>query len=501
MHWSDAMKFLPVYESTLHVEAGFRRDLPTAWICEGLFEYHEEAFADRLLAEIGGLSGVGDQMLLLAVLDLYWLQYLKEQHAQKPVRLAWKPGRLPGLQKVSARIAAHGWQLQEVTSEMRLAEPILRDGAQVKSLFHVLRASDSKIGGVVADAVLRLFLSAKPGGDGACAHNHTHVDYVDPSEEVTLCFNMPEPLDAMWQDRMVALAANVAMHAITVLGREECHVYRCIDLDFVPTTVFITESNAGGLGHKKLSGMWFLRCLPCVGPASAGGVKWPRPRSGGSSSAGDSRKSRRRRLFGRVRMEMLSRQKPTMRRSWACDEELIVAGLYSGALEAFHWESGERWQFNGRHNDEVVAVALNREFVLSGSGDPGYYGRPPRDASVRLWSRQGLALRKFDGHADSVRAVGLFKDGLLARYGLSGSLDQHLLLWTLSGTGGMECTAALPGACRCLRILAEDGRDARVLATANLSVVELAVSAQETSARVTVLKQVVCQDDLAPAQG
>ncbi|CAE7949973.1 unnamed protein product, partial [Symbiodinium sp. KB8] len=170
------------------VEAGFRRDLPTAWICEGLFEYHEEAFADRLLAEIGGLSGVGDQMLLLAVLDLYWLQYLKEQHAQKPVRLAWKPGRLPGLQKVSARIAAHGWQLQEVTSEMRLAEPILRDGAQVKSLFHVLRASDSKIGG----------------------------------------------------DRMVALAANVAMHAITVLGREECHVYRCIDLDFVPTTVFIT---------------------------------------------------------------------------------------------------------------------------------------------------------------------------------------------------------------------------------------------------------------------
>lgn len=180
-------------------------------------------------------------------------------------------------------------------------------------------------------------------------------------------------------------------------------------------------------------------------------------------------------------------------RSWACDEELIVAGLYSGALEAFHWESGERWQFNGRHNDEVVAVALNREFVLSGSGDPGYYGRPPRDASVRLWSRQGLALRKFDGHADSVRAVGLFKDGLLARYGLSGSLDQHLLLWTLSGTGGMECTAALPGACRCLRILAEDGRDARVLATANLSVVELAVSAQETSARVTVLKQVVCQ--------
>ncbi|CAE6963217.1 unnamed protein product [Symbiodinium sp. CCMP2456] len=130
------------------VEGGFRRDLPAAWICEGLFEYHDEAFADRLLAEIGGLSGMGDQMLLLAVLDLYWLQYLKEQHAQKPVRLAWKSSRLPGLQKVSARIAAHGWKLQEVTSEMRLAEQMPREGAQVESLFHVLRACDSKIAGV-----------------------------------------------------------------------------------------------------------------------------------------------------------------------------------------------------------------------------------------------------------------------------------------------------------------------------------------------------------------
>eukprot|EP00439_Symbiodinium_sp_Y106_P020214 s802_g2.t1 len=115
------------------VEGGFRRDLPAAWICEGLLEYHDDAFADRLLTDIGHLSGMGNQMLLLAVLDLYWLQYLKEQHAQKPVRLAWKPSRLPGLQKISARISAHGWKLQEVTSEMRLAQQMPRAGAQAIS--------------------------------------------------------------------------------------------------------------------------------------------------------------------------------------------------------------------------------------------------------------------------------------------------------------------------------------------------------------------------------
>lgn len=47
----------------------------------------------------------------------------------------------------------------------------------------------------------------------------------------------------------------------------------------------------------------------------------------------------------------------------------------------------------GRHEDEVIAVDLNEEHVLSGSGDPGYYARRPLDASVRLWRRSdGAAL-------------------------------------------------------------------------------------------------------------
>eukprot|EP00438_Fugacium_kawagutii_P018051 Skav215132 [mRNA] locus=scaffold1164:98050:107055:- [translate_table: standard] len=146
----------------------------------------------------------------------------------------------------------------------------------------------------------------------------------------------------------------------------------------------------------------------------------------------------------------------------------------------------------GRHGDEVIAVALNDEHILSGSGDPGYYSRRPLDASVRLWRRSdGSALGCFEGHVDSVRCVALFKTQPLMHLGMSGSLDCHLLLWGLT-TGSVECASLLQGPCRCMSILCEEvdslGARARVLAGSGEGVTELAVNVRQGVTTVTQLK-------------
>ncbi|CAJ1373872.1 unnamed protein product [Effrenium voratum] len=174
-------------------------------------------------------------------------------------------------------------------------------------------------------------------------------------------------------------------------------------------------------------------------------------------------------------------------RSWASDEELLVAGLSSGQLQAVKFDGGaRRFLFEGAHGDEVVALALNQRYVFSGSGDPGYHRRQPRDASVRLWSREGKQLGAFVGHLDSVRAVALFQQ--LPDFGLSGGMDCHVVLWDLKA--GKRCSLPLPRPCRCLRVLCEDFQDsrARVLAGFGNSVAELAVSARASGASLTPLK-------------
>ena len=137
-------------------------------------------------------------------------------------------------------------------------------------------------------------------------------------------------------------------------------------------------------------------------------------------------------------------------------------------------------------------MALNDEHILSGSGDPGYYARRPLDASVRLWRRSdGAALGCFEGHVDSVRCVALFKSQPLMGFGMSGSLDCHVILWNLTN-GSVECASLLSGPCRCMSILCEDvdsnGARARILAGSGEGVAELAVSVRQGAVTVTQLK-------------
>ncbi|CAL1151790.1 unnamed protein product [Cladocopium goreaui] len=179
-------------------------------------------------------------------------------------------------------------------------------------------------------------------------------------------------------------------------------------------------------------------------------------------------------------------------RCWVSDEQMLVAGLYNGALQAVHWKTGQKELLCGRHGDEVIAVALNDEHILSGSGDPGYYARRPLDASVRLWRRSdGAALGCFEGHVDSVRCVALFKSQPLMGFGMSGSLDCHVILWNLTN-GSVECASLLSGPCRCMSILCEDvdsnGARARILAGSGEGVAELAVSVRQGAVTVTQLK-------------
>lgn len=156
----------------------------------------------------------------------------------------------------------------------------------------------------------------------------------------------------------------------------------------------------------------------------------------------------------------------------------------------------------GRHEDEVIAVDLNEEHVLSGSGDPGYYARRPLDASVRLWRRSdGAALGCFEGHADSVRCVALFKTQGLMQFALSGSLDCHMILWALKN-GSVESASHLCGPCRCMSILCEDvdafgTARARILAGSGEGVAELALTVRQGVATVTQLKFVSAYVDVS----
>ncbi|CAK9021998.1 Hypothetical protein SCF082_LOCUS15594 [Durusdinium trenchii] len=183
-------------------------------------------------------------------------------------------------------------------------------------------------------------------------------------------------------------------------------------------------------------------------------------------------------------------------RCWVTDAQLLVAGLFNGALQVVHWETGRKELLNGRHGDEVIAVALNDQHVLSGSGEPGYYARQAQDASVRLWRRDadgdaGPSVRPagcFKGHADSVRAVALFHTEPLKDYGLSGSVDCHVILWRLS-RGEAEATALLCGPCRCLRVLCEGTARARIFAGSGEGVAELALTRTSTGSSTATLTQ------------
>ncbi|CAK9060577.1 unnamed protein product [Durusdinium trenchii] len=125
------------------VDVGFDPRRRTAWLCEGLLEYHEPSFTSALLK---ALDAAGPQLLILAVLDPYWLEFLAKEHEQRPVRMAWKPSRLPPLEWHRARLAECGWEIQQQLSELRNLCDARAEVGEVKSLFHVLVAEKGEDG-------------------------------------------------------------------------------------------------------------------------------------------------------------------------------------------------------------------------------------------------------------------------------------------------------------------------------------------------------------------
>lgn len=115
------------------VDAGFDPNASTAWVC--LLEYHDPSFTVALLKALQTIRGMAPQLLILAVLDPYWLDFLRQEHRQKPVRMAWKPSRLPPITWYQDQLLQHGWDLREVISELSERCPV-----PVSSLFHVLVA-------------------------------------------------------------------------------------------------------------------------------------------------------------------------------------------------------------------------------------------------------------------------------------------------------------------------------------------------------------------------
>ena len=45
--------------------------------------------------------------------------FWSQEHQQKPVRLAWKPGRLPPVEWHRAQLLEHGWEIRQLISELR----------------------------------------------------------------------------------------------------------------------------------------------------------------------------------------------------------------------------------------------------------------------------------------------------------------------------------------------------------------------------------------------
>ncbi|HVW31067.1 MAG TPA: SAM-dependent methyltransferase [Acidimicrobiia bacterium] len=110
------------------LDAGFERAIPTVWLAEGLFIYFSQAENDRIMAEIGALSTLGDR------LGLTYSRGTGTAPAPPPsappppgLELLADPGAVIALWRwdppddLTAWLAGHGWAAETYDREERAA--------------------------------------------------------------------------------------------------------------------------------------------------------------------------------------------------------------------------------------------------------------------------------------------------------------------------------------------------------------------------------------------
>lgn len=126
------------------------------------------------------------------------------------------------------------------------------------------------------------------------------------------------------------------------------------------------------------------------------------------------------------------------------DGLMLVAGLFNGEIVRVDLQSDDVHRYAGRHGDEVIAIDVCMNWIISGSGDPGYYHRRGHDNVARIWKVSGGLHKRLEGHRDSVRAVLLLplacavqesrsegRSSAGCDLALTGSEDGTLRLWEI----------------------------------------------------------------------
>ena len=113
-------------------------------------------------------------------------------------------------------------------------------------------------------------------------------------------------------------------------------------------------------------------------------------------------------------------------RSFSFRRDQIAVGFFDGTVCAYKFGSGAVRVFRESHLDQVVAIDLDDDVIVSGSGPPFWLDRVSVDNSVRVWdARTDQCLRVCTGHTSGIVAVKLTREFLA-----SASRDTTVCIWS-----------------------------------------------------------------------